>query len=181
MLYDLQRSEAKIIVEALCQLQGGDATAKRARAMERAMTKLQARGKPLADLLAACRELEKHSLDPLFIQQQQADTKGFVLAARAVVRAASAYGKDGTRKASTGEALKINRKLKAGALRYLKQRIKDSKLETASKAIAGAVEETLLLRGSHRGEVSPQFAHLLKNQAHEQKIVNWLVEQVKAL
>lgn len=96
MLYDLNRTEVKVLVEAISRMQSGEFpatdespyTPKQAEALERARAKLRAKPSDLAALLAACRELEKHPLDPFFIQQQEADTKGFVLAARAVVKAA---------------------------------------------------------------------------------------------
>lgn len=70
----------------------------------------------------------------------------------------------------------INRKMKAGALRYLKQRIKDSQLEAAGKIMSEAV-----LRRGDEYWAEVVSVRIQQKLEHEQKLLHWLIEQVEVL
>jgi hypothetical protein len=68
----------------------------------------------------------------------------------------------------------VNHKMKAGALRYLKQRIKDSRVEVAGKVMS----EALLCAGDEQ-HADAVVTAVRRKLEHEQKILLWLIDQVK--
>jgi len=68
----------------------------------------------------------------------------------------------------------MNRKLKAGALRYLRQRYTTAGVEAAGKLMALAIE-------TGGGDAKLAEAKINKELLHERKILLWLQEQVENL